>query len=327
MPVPTSVTAQPPAPPPTPGRQEVAPVITWTPPVGDTITLTDRRNGWKTLAGARGLGMASYQLYTQASPAVDGDRITGVRARPREVMLPLYFHADTRPAFVGKLERLVRSMRPKLGDGTLTVAAPSGGRRWVKARYVEGLAGEESTDSAGVTWWKAGVVLHVSQPYWTAARPYTNEWGTGGSGTSFYPMGPGWQVVNSQVIGTGMEIPNEGDVEAYPLWTVEGPAATGSVFRNNTLGLEWGLNRDLLAGEVATINCEQRIQTAELADGTDLWPNLTDGADLWPLAPGVNDVDMVLSGTTGDTRVAIRADIRHEIAYADAEAEAMAEAG
>lgn len=317
MPLLTSATAQPPAPAPSPGRVAVAPVITWTSPDGDMITLSDGEAGWRTLAGARGLGMAGYELFTQSSSAVDGDRITGVRARPREIMLPLFFEAADRPSFIAKLERLARSMRPKRGDGTLTVSAPHGGQRSIDARYVEGLAGEESTNTAGVTWWKAGLLLHASQPYWRSG-PYENSWGVAGSTQSFFPFGPGWSVRNSQVVGLGMDIPNDGDVEAYPVWTITGPIAADSVFRSNTLGKEWGLGRELTAGRVATIDCRQRVQTATLSDGTNLWPDLTEGAVLWPLAPGSNDIDMVVSGATSETEVAVSADIRHEIAYADA---------
>lgn len=306
MPLLTTATARPPAPP--TGRVSVAPVITWTSADGVVTTL-------RVLAGARGLGMAPYELFTQSSSAVDGDEITGVRAQPREIMLPILLEASTRAEFIASLNGLVRHMRPKRGDGTITVAQRDGETRSIRARYVEGLEGSESKTEAGVTWWKAGLLFHASQPYWRGRR-YENEWGTAGTTQDFFPFGPEWQVRNSQVIGLGMEIPNDGDVEAYPLWEIDGPVGADSVFRNTMLGQEWGLGRSLSVGDTAVVDCRQRVQTATLNGSTDLWPDLTDDAVLWPMAPGVNEVDLVLSGTTDDTRVRLSFDQRYEIAYA-----------
>lgn len=301
---------------PPPGRQP-GPVVTWTSADGQTITLTDPDMGFFIRPGHRGFGMAPYELHTQTSAAVDGDRITGVRAAAREIMLPLHVYADGRPAAVARFHALVRSMRPKRGDGTLTVAAANGQRRSIAARYVEGMEGRETHGEAGPDWWNFGIVLHASQPYWRADQTHL-QFQTAGPEQTFFPFGPDWPVTDSQVIGLDMTIPNPGDVEAYPLWRLHGPLASGAVFRNNEIGREWALGRDLAMGDVAVVDCRQRAQTAVLNGTINLWPDLSDGAVLWPLAPGDNTVDMVVGGTTGETLIELDYTPRYEIAYADA---------
>nr|WP_306283713.1 phage tail domain-containing protein [Streptomyces sp. Termitarium-T10T-6] len=135
-------------------------------------------------------------------------------------------------------------------------------------------------------------------PYWTGGE-VTTEW-KNGTGGDFFPILP-LVVGDSQVLGS-VTVDNDGDDDAYPVWTIKGPATTVTL-TNVTTGQTLALTRTITGADTIVIDTRERQQTALLNGVTNLWPDLSDDSSLWPLETGVNDLSLTVAGSTTDTSV------------------------
>ncbi|SCD43660.1 Phage tail protein [Streptomyces sp. Termitarium-T10T-6] len=106
---------------------------------------------------------------------------------------------------------------------------------------------------------------------------------------------------DSQVLGS-VTVDNDGDDDAYPVWTIKGPATTVTL-TNVTTGQTLALTRTITGADTIVIDTRERQQTALLNGVTNLWPDLSDDSSLWPLETGVNDLSLTVAGSTTDTSV------------------------
>ncbi|WP_157407440.1 phage distal tail protein [Actinomadura atramentaria] len=308
--------------PPITAEKETA-TVTWTSRSGVETIISDWRRGFLITAGAKGLGMPQYQLYLRESGALDGDVVTGVRAKPREIFLPIAVFGADRAEALARRARLAAVLDPLSvnggGEGILSVAEPGAQPRSIRAYYTEGMEGTEGKDEAGWNWAKFGITLHASEPYWQGVET-SMRWGIGGAEETFLPIGPPkyLKVRTAQVIGTSMPISCPGDVRSYPRWTIRGPVASGARFVNQTLGVSWQLNRALAGTDVVVVDTRPRARTIVLNGTENLWPSLQPASDLWPLAPGENVVDMEVGGAGDTTSVELSFVPLYKTAYPNA---------
>lgn len=295
-------------PPPASTEWETA-TVTWTAPSGQVTILSDWRQGYVLTSGAKGLGMPQYQLYLRESGGIDGDVVTGVRARPREIFLPLLVYGRDRADALRKRALLADAFDPLNvnggGEGLLTVAETGLEARSIRAYYTEGMEGGEGRDEAGLNWARFGISLHAAEPYWHGEEA-RRTWSVGSGTETFLPVGPPnyLKVRSAQIIEPGVAIDCPGDARSYPRWTIRGPLNSGAVFRNRTgRTVSWQLNRALQADDTVVVDCHPRRRSITLNGTENLWPSLSAGSQLWPLAPGRNTVDMVVTGAGDGTSV------------------------
>ncbi|WP_432077836.1 phage distal tail protein [Streptomyces sp. YPW6] len=282
-----------------PQRLIEMPLVTFTDPAGVATLLTDWERGWVVQPGAKGLDMPSYAFTKDESPGIDGHEVRQVRAEGKTITLPVAFWAnDSRAAYMTRRRALIRSLNPKRGQGTLTLTEPDGGQRSIGVRYTDGMEGDESRDAAGARWCITALVFDVASPYWTGGE-VTTEWknGTGGDFFPFLPL----VVGDSQVLGS-VTVDNDGDDDAFPVWTIKGPA-TAITLTNTTTGQTLALTRTITGADTIVIDTRERRQTALLNGVTNLWPDLSDDSSLWPLETGPNDLSLTVAGSTTDTSV------------------------
>lgn len=296
--VPTTVPEPPPGVP-WPIRLNEMPRVAFTDPAGAVTLFTDWENGWVLQPGARGLDMPAYAFTQDESPGIDGYDVRQVRAEGKEIALPISFWADdSRTAYLTRRRTLIRSLNPKRGPGTLTVTQPDGAARTIAAYYTAGLEGDESLDAAGARWCTTVLTFGCPSPYWLGPE-VTTEWKTGTTGT-FFPVLP-LTVGDSNVLGS-VTVDNDGDDNAYPVWTVTGPA-TSVTLTNTTTGDVLLLTRTITGTDTVVIDTRERRQTAVLNDVTNLWGNLSTASTMWPLVTGINDLTLSVAGSTTATRV------------------------
>ncbi|MFG2970917.1 phage distal tail protein [Streptomyces sp. NPDC048288] len=282
-----------------PTRVNEQPTISFTDPAGAVTNFSDWANGWVLQPGAKGLDMPTYAFTQDESPGIDGYAIRQVRAGGKEIALPIAFWADdSRTAYLTRRRTLIRSLNPKRGDGTLTVVQADGTARTIGARYSAGLEGDESLDAAGTRWCMGVLTFACPSPFWLGAEA-TTEWRAAVSGT-FFPFLP-LVVGNSQVLGA-VTVDNDGDDDAFPVWTVTGPATAISL-TNTTTGEVLVLTHTITVGDTIVIDTRERQQTAVLNGTTNLWGDLTDASTMWALEPGINDLTLTVTGSTSNTRV------------------------
>lgn len=310
-----SVVPEPPAPPPPPPPPapplplNEAPQVSFTDPAGRVTLLTDWERGWVLQPGAKGMDMPQYSFTNDESPGIDGYAVRQVRAGGKDITLPIAFWMqDSRAAYVTRRRALINSLNPKRGPGTLTVTQPDGSFRTIDCYYTGGLEGDESRDAAGMRWCITVLTMACPSPYWLG-ETVELSWRTD-STANFFPLLP-LTVKSSQVLGS-VTVDNPGDDDAFPVWTIEGPA-TAVTLTNTITDPRTGdqtvktltLTRTLTASDTVVIDTRERRQTAVLNGSTNLWPDLSDASELWALEPGENQLTLAVSGSDSNSLVSL----------------------
>jgi len=278
----------------------VARQITWTPPVGDPIVLTDRGRGYRVLAdGTKGLDSVTYRTAAQVYAGVPGAELQTIEADVRQFSLGLSIEGDTESEFRDRKRALIRSMRPKAGDGVLSFADEAGARRSISCRYMGGLEGDAVAYFDGLSW--RPVAQFVAFDPWFRGPAVTLEFGLGAP-QSFFPFFP-LRLAPSAIQGQFVVDLGDTDAPSFPLWTVMGPG-TALTLTNNTTGRQIVVNAALAAGETMIIDTRPGRQSVRRGDGSNLMNTLTSDPALWPLVEGVNNVTALLAGATANSRVA-----------------------
>jgi hypothetical protein len=199
--------------------------ITWTGYDGSIWDLTDYGNSGVLLGqGVRGLAMPPVNRYATQSPALPGSLWRGFRTLERDVFWPLTVFSDvSSQAWLDYDRAFWATMRPDQ-IGTWTVTQPSGQSRSLLLRYSDDGKHVFDVDPALLGWTAYGVTLIAEQPYWMGA-PITRTWMNDTPTPFFGPTGvaPSFYISSSSVISSAT-MPNPGDVDAYPVWTITGPS-------------------------------------------------------------------------------------------------------
>ncbi|MFS4103754.1 phage distal tail protein [Streptomyces sp. PD-S100-1] len=284
--------------PPWPTLLNQMPQVTWTDPRGTVTKFSDWENGWLLQPGAKGLDMPEYQFTTDESPGIDGHALRDVRAQHKAIILPIAFWAGDRQTYKARRRALIKSLNPKRGVGTITLTEPDGATRSIGAYYTDGIEGDESLDAAGERWCINALTFATPSPYWLGDT-VTKTFKTG-TDQAFFPVLP-LVVADSQVLGA-VTIDQDGDDDAYPIWTITGPA-TSVTLTNTTTGKTLLLTHTITADDTIVIDTRERQQTVLLNGSTNLWPDLSDSSELWPLAEGVNDCTLTVASAAATTSV------------------------
>lgn len=309
-----------PKPKPSPGQQSATGqqwrthIVTWTSWDGEVTYLTD--HGHLILEGVRGLDMPKFNHFMDEPPGMDGAISRGVRATVREIFLPLDISGRTRQEFLDKKRALLRRMDPKRGTGRLTWAEPDGTRRHIDCFYDSGMEGEYGRGDHTRVSQKFGLVLKAFDPYWYGDAEY-HVWKTpegSGGGGSFFPLvhDPDnfVELEPSQVLGS-TSVVNDGDVEAWPVWTITGPA-TSIELENVTTGKKIELSSSLSSGQKRIITTKPGVSTVVDENGDNKWSELSDTSALWALEPGLNELVLTVGNSDADTVVEMTYHPRYE---------------
>ncbi|WP_160051298.1 phage tail domain-containing protein [Nocardiopsis sp. FR26] len=283
--------------------------ITWTSSAGRVTTLTDWRDGYTLLDGARGLGMPEYEFYRRVSGVLDGDQVAGVRALSREIFLPIRVHGRDRGDIIDRRRRLAADLDPMDvnggGRGVLTVKEFDGTSRRIVAHYEAGAEGEMARDVEGLLWATFGLTFRAEQPFWELDPVEIIYRGPANDGRSWLPILP-LQVRESAAIGPGMGIRVAGSVRTWPVWTLKGPIAPGARLENVTTGKWMEITAPLESGDELVIDTRPRRKSVRL-NGDRAYQHLAHpGSTLWPLPPGANTVDVTASGLAEESRLILR---------------------
>lgn len=290
----------------TPEVDARVPRFTWLAPDGQEWPLDDLRLGWVTPRGRAGLGAAPIELVSDAHPR-GGSRVRHIQPQSRVITWPLFIEGSSHLEFIGRYRDLARAFASTRwrGPGRLRVARPDGTTREIEAFYQAGFDGEP-----GRGWLHDTVVLSLfcEDPYWRGAEavssPYVN-----GAAVSY--LSPYLTVSPSSVLGAASAT-NPGDVEAWPSWSIVGPASAVTA-TNHTTGESFTLTATLTAGQTATITTDPptvRGPAGQNWTGSLNWP----GAVLWGLQPGFNDVEFAVTGASSATSITLAYVPRYETA-------------
>jgi hypothetical protein len=292
-------------------------VATWYAPDGTVWPLMAPQTGVFTMAeGVSGLGAAAIEI-TVDERSRGGGRVRHVQPGSRTIVWPLYVQGDTHTEFIQTWRAVTKAFTQttQLGPGQLEIARPDGSARRVDAYYQAGID-TSGKQGYGITSDFFVLSLLCEDPYWRDAQPQRlhREFSAGVDYLSPYPS-----VSSSQVLGATTLV-NPGDVEAWPQWTMTGPASlltatrqdTGDAFSLNPSATAIG-HGNLTAGQYVTVDTDP--PRVRYMDGTNWsgalnWP----GAVLWSVPPGQTDVTFDLTGAAAGSAVDMTFYPRYETA-------------
>jgi phage-related protein len=263
----------------------------WIAPDG---TVSDLDVDWN----AKGRFMPPPTFQEDLIPGQPGSVFRNVVHAPRDFTIRVVTTAADEAAVRTALRSLVSSMDPTRGEGTLRVTSPLGDVREIGCRYKSGLEVEESIDNGGPQSQLADITFHAFDPYWRDASDSSQTFEIGAAPV-FFPIFP-IQLTSSQIVASAT-VTNDGDVPAWPVWTIQGPGSVITL-RNTTTGRVTVLEETVLgAGESIVIDTRPTHssptgKTITKQDGTNLFSDLTPQSALWELVQGTNSIQLEMAG-------------------------------
>jgi hypothetical protein len=284
----------------------------WTAPDGTVWPLTSRSLGWWTGADAVYAGAAPVNLAADPNPRY-GARVRHVQPQPRVITWPLRVQGATHTEFIARWRQLAHAFTQtrRLGAGTLALAQPDGSARQIRAWYHSGF---DQVPRAGWSYDTAILSLYCEDPYWSDTTPTVVTRTYQAAGASFIsPSFP--KMSSSQTLGATVAN-NPGDVEAWPVWTITGPASAITA-TNNTTGEAFTLTPvggAMTGGQVATITTDPPSIIG--TDGVTSWVGGLNwpSAVLWALQPGDNNITFTVTGSAAGTKIVLTFYPRYETA-------------
>jgi hypothetical protein len=277
--------------------------ILWIEPDGTQHNLLDIPNTAVNI-GRAGFDMPPVRHIMKAVPFRHGKRHEAVVTDERRFDLPIHFSAVSWELLRARIHEVERMFWPdtEQGMGKLRINMPDGTGREIECYYESGLQGNEGTDRQGINWTNKVITLLAPDPFWKATAASQQIY-TQGTPAEFFPLLP--IKLSSTSIFSDATANNLGDVETWPVWTIEGPM-TRIILTNESYSPERviDLTYTLLAGETITIDTSESARTVTLDDGTDLYSELTK-RDLWPLKSGINNIEIQMDGATVDSQVTL----------------------
>lgn len=276
-------------------------VFTWIDPDGVQTVLNDQtvlEVGWD----IQGRYMPPVEFVEDDVPAQDGSRLRQVRVRPRDIALPIDVLVADTSALRVLMRTLMRTFHPQRGDGRLRVTSADGTTRELTCRYRQGLELQERFE-AGHGVQRTVVVFRAVDPFWYDTAPMSSTFTSGAAptflGNPFLPI-----KLSSDTILGEQTVTNDGDVDAWPVWTIAGPA-TSITLTNVTTGEVLTLPVTLTAAQSVVIDTRPFKKTVRRDDGTNLYGNLSAGSALWSLGQGATIINTQVAGSTAATFVTL----------------------
>lgn len=225
-------------------------------------------------------GVAPIAVSSRRVAGVPGERVESVHTEPRLIALPVVINTSE----PGDLDRAVAGLAPVLNPSTdcrIIVERDDGSAREIVARYYSG-AGEQTVADHERKHITIPLVFKAHDPYW---RALNDAWGREAGGIAD-AIGAGF---------TEIAATNLGDVEAWPEWTVTGPAENIEI-------VSFARGKIVRAIEVLPDGAQLRIRTDPADRGVwlddfDAWPALALESDIWSLKPGLNRCGIRATGS------------------------------
>lgn len=265
-------------------------------PDGQTIPL-DGSDGITMLAGPSGRAMPEFALTTRTTLTQHGVLLEQVRVEPRTVDIPLLCAGPW--AARDQLRRLLKVLNPLRGNSRFVVDWPDGQSRELVGRIEDGDVDETvaNADHQLLT-----LQVFCPDPFWRDATDQQVVFVAGLP--DFFPWWP-YQIAGSSIIGD-VQIANDGDVEAWPVWRILGPG--GPFVATRADGATLTLDTVLGPGEQVVIDTRppglsSTPKSVTGPAGENFYDRIAATDELFAIPPGIQDVTIEFEDATDDSRV------------------------
>lgn len=255
--------------------------------------------------GRRGAFMPPIDKAEDKIPYQNGTRLKYVSLGARDVDFPIYLKGTSEDDLRQRMRDMVAQFNP-LGDedGRIRITRPDGTQREIICRYHQGMEILETDEYYGSGYCKCIVTFRANDPVWYDVTPQSNTYGSGAA-IPFFPGTP-FRLTSSAIFATTGPITNTGDLEAWPIWIVQGPG-TDIALRNEDTGekIEFLPDVILTAGMSVTIDTREGLRSVRRNDNLSLYGKLTGDSVLFPLYKGANNLRIDMQNTTEDSLVTL----------------------
>lgn len=251
----------PPPPPPAVGNWPGLTSMTWESQDGDAWDLLDISSGVVVTAdGMSGLSMPPVDRFITEAAGVPGSLWRGMRVKEREVFWPTFVVSSLGSAEWLAADRKFWSGLQPDKVGKWSVVDATGDQRDLYLRFKDD-GGHRTLHDPSLSGWDVyGLTFVAEEPFWSSSDPITRTWTQGAGAGDFFNSGhaPPFHISSSATIATAA-MPNPGDVEAWPVWTIYGPTTSVTVGLNGRLVQ---VPFAVAAGHAVVIDTDPRQQTA-----------------------------------------------------------------
>ena len=225
---------------------------------GSVWDLNSRRSGALIYRrGVEGLHFPRITRHTSTSRTVPGNRLRSWQAEAREVYWPLYLWGDSSTQWRQRNNRFLRTIHPDRA-GAWKVTADETRTLRLTGTFDDTFAHDVDPSLRG--WVQYPITLEAAQPYWEGT-PVKRTWRAPSTQPFIDPAGSPPLYISSGTAFGSATVPNPGDVEAWGVWTMQGPLS----------GIEVGVGDAYITvpfaldtGDVLVIDTDTRNPTAFL---------------------------------------------------------------
>lgn len=274
---------------------------------GDTVNL-DGSDGYYLTTGFRGAGIPPTDVRITNS-AGDGGTWRSTRRGVRDLDLPVTVIGVDRADVEAKLRRFASALSDRYGTPFLVAKYSDGSSYQIEVHYTGG-AETQFGGEAGDTFARWVVTLQAPDPFWTSQQAVSFSLGYDATTRGLLPNLSQLQVKTDSVIGA-FTIENPGDVDAYPVWSIEGKSTLTSLSLNG-VGFTYTENMATATGK-RTIN----TRTASVVDAssTNLYAYLGTAPKLFAMPPGLSTISLSIAGADSTTRLSGYFQPRREVLH------------
>jgi hypothetical protein len=260
---------------------------------GGSIDLTDHLN-YDVLWGVNGRWMPPYNYTSEYVYTYPGQVLRIKQTAPRVIDLPIKVMGSSIENVRENLRALNNAFSYDLGSGKLKVVTADGKTRMINLYYSDGMGFQETSDTAYPS------VFYMFSPEFTAFDPYwydplENEvWLNATAGEI------GESSINSKIT-----LYNEGDVPAWPVWSLTG-AFTECEIQNLTTGALFDLQETVPTSQRVYLDTRPGNHNVLRNHVTVDYGNLTTDSKLFPLVPGPNEIVPIFTNSDANTELRVR---------------------
>lgn len=259
-------------------------------------------------SGLRGLGIPASEVRVTQS-AGDGGTWRGTRKASRDLDVPVTVLGTSRDDVEAKLRRLASAMSDRYGAPKLRATYDNGTAYELTVHFV---AGADTTygDDAGNLFCSWPMTWRAPDPFWVSTS--STQFSVKAAGTTrgllTAPLSS-LRVSSSQALGS-ITIENDGDVDAFPVWVIEGPSTSVTITLNG-VGFEY--TEALEAGD--TITVDTKTATVTDAAGVNKYAFLGTAPKLFKIPAGSSTVSIIAEGADSTTRINGNFSPRREVVF------------
>lgn len=279
---------------------------------GDTIALDGSQDYYLT-TGFRGIGIPTTDVRITNS-AGDGGVWRSTRRGIREMDLPITTVGTDRADVEAKLRRLAKALSDRYGTPKLLASYSDNTQYDIEVHYTGGAETVFGSD-AGETYAKWVVTLSAPDPYWTSrqAVTFSVSASTGTRGLLAAPSAPNSLnrliLQSSQVLGSFV-VENPGDVDAFPVWTIEGTSTNTAITLNGV-----GFSYTETLGTTGKIIINSKTATVVNGSGTNKYAYLGSAPKLFTLPPGSSTISVIVTGADTTSKISGYFNPRREVLH------------